>query len=88
MRDHGMRVDSDQVPSPLAEPSMEAGQPMTPFHVALKPGDNVLVAYQRGLSPTQATEVAEQLRERFPGVMFTVIADVAYIAVDQGERER
>lgn len=55
--------------------------------IALKPGDNVLVTVNRELSRAEASDLAEQLRGRFPNVAFTVMANVVFVAVDAGGRQ-
>jgi len=50
----------------------------------LKPGDAVLVTVGRSLTELEARDVGDRLRERFPGVQFTVMADVAFVTVEGG----
>lgn len=49
--------------------------------IALRPGDKVLVTLNYQPSAQQVHDFAAQLRERFPGIEFSVIAGVQSIAV-------
>ena len=54
--------------------------------VVLEPGDRVLVSLPvRDLTREQAEDFRNQLRGRFPGVDFTVIADAQMLVQPKGE---
>lgn len=46
----------------------------------LRSGDNVLVTMHDESSPEEARAMIDTLRERFPGVTFTVVSGVSGIA--------
>lgn len=54
--------------------------------INLKPGDNVLITLRYGLDLRERDEMAERLREVFPGVRFALVPDVSFISVDMEGR--
>ena len=55
--------------------------------VVLEPGDRVLVNLPwRSLTRQDAEDFSDRLRERFPGVEFTVVAAVQMVVQPKGEQ--
>jgi len=69
---------SPPAPPDPGEPQVTAGCSTT---VTIRPGDRVLVAFHGALYASTAHEIAKQLTARHPGVLFSVLDNVAALAV-------
>lgn len=51
----------------------------------IRPGDRILLTVSDGFDASRAQHLAEQLKERFPDVEFTVLAGLEVVGVQRKE---
>lgn len=51
----------------------------------LRPGDKVLVTFEEHVDYDKATEILQQLRDRFPDVHFACLGNAGQVIVERAE---